>query len=145
MTRCVDAHTEAKFAAQSFEAVDACFGLIAEAEVFAFVQLGDVQGLLEDFCGEGARGHVGEFGGEGNDQDCVDACFCEQLQFLRKRCDERLNRFGPYYSRRVGIEGDGDGWDVQGACLGYDFGDNPLMSVVDTVEVADGGDGWTEV
>ena len=38
--RGVDADAEAEFTAQHFEAVDACFGLVAEVKVFAFVQLG---------------------------------------------------------------------------------------------------------
>jgi len=52
--RRVDADTEAEFAAEHLEAVDAGFGLIAEVKVFAFVQLGYMQNLLEHVCGEAA-------------------------------------------------------------------------------------------
>lgn len=52
--RRVDADAEAELAAKGFEAVDACFRLIAEAEVLAFVQLRDVQHFLQYIGGEGA-------------------------------------------------------------------------------------------
>src|ERR1700733_2957397 len=145
MAGCIDAHAKAEFAAQSFEAFNACLGLIAEAEVFSFVQLGDVQSLLEDFGCEAAGGHAREFGREGNDEDRVETCFGEQMQFLGKRRDERLSRFRANNSRRVRIEGDGYRADAEKACLRYYFGDNPLMSAVNAVEVADSGNGWAEV
>jgi hypothetical protein len=43
------------------------------------------------------------------------------------------------------VEGDSHGPDAEGAGTGDDLGDDPLMAAMDTVEVADGGDGWTEV
>jgi len=51
---CVDADAEAEFAAEHLEAVDAGFGLIAEVKVFAFVELGYMQSLLQHVRGEGA-------------------------------------------------------------------------------------------
>ena len=88
--RGVDADGEAEFAAEGFEAVDACFGLVAEAEVFAFVQLGDVEGLLEDVGGEVARGGAGELGGEGQDEEGVDAGGGEEFELFGERGDEGL-------------------------------------------------------
>ena len=65
--RRVDADPEAEFAAQHFEAVDACFGLIAEVKVFAFVQLSYMQNPLQNVCGEAAGGRSRELFGEGQD------------------------------------------------------------------------------
>ena len=48
----VDVDGEAELIAEGFEAVDAGFGLIAEAEVLSFVQLLDVECVLEDLFGE---------------------------------------------------------------------------------------------
>ncbi len=54
----VDLAGEAEFAAQGFEIVYVSFGVVAEAEVFSFVEFDDVEGLLEDFGGEGSGGHL---------------------------------------------------------------------------------------
>jgi len=43
------------------------------------------------------------------------------------------------------VEGDGDGPGAERAGAGDDLGDDPLMAAMDAIEVADGGDGWTEV
>src|ERR1700735_3872895 len=48
--RPVNANGEAKLTAESFEAFNACLGLIAEAKIFTFVQLGYVQDSLEHVC-----------------------------------------------------------------------------------------------
>ena len=82
--RGVDADGEAEFAAERFEAVDAGLGLIAEAEVFAFVQLGDVEGLLQNIGGEGARRHARELAGEGQDEQRIDAGGGEEFELLRR-------------------------------------------------------------
>ena len=44
--------------AQGFEVVDVSFGVVAEAEVFSFVELDDVEVLVEDSGGELAGGHL---------------------------------------------------------------------------------------
>ena len=66
-------HGEAEFAAKGFQAVDVGLGVIAETEVFSFVEFDDVQGVLQDVGGEGPGGHLREFFGEGQDEDGVDA------------------------------------------------------------------------
>jgi len=86
----VDANTEAEFAAQHLEAVDACFGPIAEVKVFAFVQLGYMQNLLQHFCGEAAGGRSRELFGEGQDENGVDAGCGEQFELFVEWGDERL-------------------------------------------------------
>jgi hypothetical protein len=43
------------------------------------------------------------------------------------------------------IKGDRDGFYAKGAGTRDGLGDDPLMAAMDTVEVADGGDGWAEV
>ena len=80
----VDDDAEAKFAAECFEAFDACLRLIAETEIFAFVQFGDVEAVSEHLGGEGAGRDAGEFAGEGKDESGVDAGGCEKLEFLRR-------------------------------------------------------------
>jgi len=71
--RRIDADAEAELAAQHLEAVDACFGLIAEVKVFAFVQFGYMQSPLEHVCGEAAGRHSRELLGKGQDENRVDA------------------------------------------------------------------------
>jgi len=44
----VDGDAEAECAAEGFETADACFGVVAEAEVFTFVDLGDVEFVDQD-------------------------------------------------------------------------------------------------
>jgi len=141
----VDADGEAKLVAEGFEAVDAGLGLVAETEVFAFVQLGDVQGLLQDLGGEDAGGHVREFDGEGQDEDSVDTGCGEEFELLHERGDEGLAGFGADDAGRVRVEGDGDGDEAEGAGAGDDLGDDPLVAAMHTVEVADGGDRRAEV
>lgn len=114
--RSVDADGEAEFGAEGREGVDAALGLVAEAEVFAFVELGDVEGLLEDFGGEGAGGGAGELGGEGEDEDGVDAGGGEELDFAVQGGDKGLGGFGAEDADGVGVEGDSDGADA--ACAG---------------------------
>lgn len=83
----VDADFEVQLMTKSFEAFDVGFGLVTEAEVFAFVKLGDVEGLLEDFGGEGAGGLAREVGGEGKDEESVEAGGFEERELLREGCD----------------------------------------------------------
>ena len=54
-------------------------------------------------------------------------------------------RFGAEDAGGMGVEGDGDGWNAEGAGACDDLGDDPLVAAMDAVEVADGGDGWAEV
>ena len=142
--RGVDADGEAEFGAEGGEGVDAAFGLVAEAEVFAFVELGDVEGLLEDFGGEGAGGGAGELGGEGEDEDGIDAGGGEELDLAMQGGDEGLGGFGAEDAYGVGVEGDGDGTDAERAGSGDYFGDDPAVAGVDAIEVADGGYGGAE-
>ena len=71
--RSVDADFEVQLLDKVFEAFDVGLGLIAEAEVFAFVEFGDVQGLLQDVGGEGTSRHLRELFGEGQDEYNIDA------------------------------------------------------------------------
>jgi hypothetical protein len=52
VTRRVDVYGEAELFAEGFERVDAGFGLVAEAKVFSFVQLFDVEGVAKDLFSE---------------------------------------------------------------------------------------------
>src|ERR1039458_8419577 len=58
----VDGDAEAEFLAEGFEAADAGLGVVAEAEVFAFVDLGGVEGVDEDAGDEVAGGEGGGVG-----------------------------------------------------------------------------------
>ena len=48
----IDLAGEAEFAAKGFQIVDVALGVVAEAEVFSFVEFDDVEGVVEDFGGE---------------------------------------------------------------------------------------------
>jgi len=71
--RRVDADAEAQFAAECFETLDASLRVMAEAEVFAFMEFGDVQGLLQDAGSEGTGRHLRELFGEGQDEYDIDS------------------------------------------------------------------------
>ena len=45
----------------------------------------------------------------------------------------------------MGFEGDGDGFFAEGLRAGDDLFDDPEVAAMDSVEVADGGDGGAEV
>ena len=83
----VDPAGEAEFAAEGFEIVHVAFGVVAEAEVFSFVEFDDVEGFVEDFSGEGSGGHLREIFGEGNDDDCVESGSGEELELFGERGD----------------------------------------------------------
>ncbi len=136
----VDDDAESEFAAEGFEAVDTGLGVVAEAEVFAFVDLGGVDGVDEDVLGEFAGVHVAEGVGEGKDESCVDAGGGEEFELAGKRGDEPLRVFRAEDAGGVRIEGDGEGLSAEEAGAGADFGDDSLMAEVHAVEVADGGD-----
>ena len=143
--RGVDANGEAEFVTERFEAVDAGFGLVPKAEVFAFVKLGDVEGLLENVSSEVVSSGLRELGGKGQDEQGVDAGGGEECDLFRERSDKGLAGFRADDAGRVRVEGDGDGGEAERASTGDDFGDDPLMAEVDAVKVADGGYGRAEV
>ena len=89
--RSVDADLEVQLATEGFEAFDVGLGLVTEAEVFAFVKLGYVEGLLEDFGGEGAGGLAREIGGKGKEEQSVDARGFEKFELLREGSDHRAD------------------------------------------------------
>ena len=59
---------------------DAGLGVVAEAEVFALVDLGDVEGVDEDVGDEVAGMQVAELVGEGEDEGGVDAGGGEEFE-----------------------------------------------------------------
>ena len=138
--RGVDGDGEAEFAAEGFEAVDACLGVVAEAEVFALVDLGGVDGVDQDFRREVSRVHVTECVGEGEDEGGVDASGGEEFELTVERGDEGEGRFGAEDPGGVGVEGDSEGLSAEEAGAFDDFGDHSLMAEVHSVEVANGGD-----
>ena len=113
---------------------------MAEAEVFAFVDLGGVDGVAEDGGGEIARGHVAEGFGEGEDEGGVEASGGEEFELAGEWGEERVRVVRAEDSGGVGVEGDGQGLAGEGAGAGDDFGDDGAMAEVDAVEVADSGD-----
>jgi hypothetical protein len=73
---CIYDYVEAELLAQGFEAGwtgDARLGLVAEAKVFALVDLGGVNCFDQDLGGEIPRMHVTHLVAEGKDQGAVDA------------------------------------------------------------------------
>ena len=118
---------------------------MAKAEVFSFVEFDDVEGLVEDFGSEGPGGHLREVFGEGNDDDCVEAGGGKELEFFGEWGDEREDGFGTEGAGGVGLEGDRHGFCAESAGAVYDFFDDPQVAAMDSVEVADGGDGGAEV
>ena len=77
-----------------------------------------MEGLLEDFGGEGAGGGAGELGGEWEDEDGVDAGGGEELDFAVQGGDEGLGGFGAEDADGVRVEGDSDGADAECAGAG---------------------------
>ncbi len=145
--RRVDADGEAEFAAEGFEVVDAGLGLVAEAEVLAFVELVDADAVAEEILGEGAGGHAREVVREGQDDDGVEAGGAEEFEFLGEWGDEGQVGFGAEDAGGVWVEGDGYGGDAESASAVDDLGNDPLVAEMNAVEVADGGDarapvGW---
>ena len=140
---------EAEFLAEDFEAVDAGFSLVAEAEVFALVDLADAAAFAEDLLGELAGGEAGEFGCEGEQEGGVDAGLGEEVEFLGGGGDEGVGGVGAEDADGVGVEGDGEGFEGlsllrKRAGAGEDLVDDPAVAAVDAVEVADGGDDGAE-
>ena len=131
--------------AQGFEVVDVSFGVVAEAEVFSFVEFGDVESFVEDFSGEGSGGHLRELFGEGNDDDCVESGSGEELEFFGERGDEGEGGFGTEDARGMGFERDCYRWNAKFAGAGDDLFNDPLMATMHAIEVADGGDGGAVV
>ena len=89
--RGVDADFEVQLLAKGFETFDVGLGLVAEAEVFAFVKLVYVKSLLQDFGGEGTGGLAGEIGGERKEKQGIEAGGFEKFEFLRKGGDHRTH------------------------------------------------------
>ena len=88
--RGVDGDGEAEFAAEGFEAVDAGLGLVAEAEVLAFVDLVDVEQLQRRSVAKSRAVMREKSRGEGQDDDGVDAGGGEEFEFLGEWGDEGL-------------------------------------------------------
>src|SRR5579875_712907 len=145
MARIVETDGEAQLAAQRGKAFDTCFCLVAEAKVFAFVKLLNMQRVAKNGGDELARGVACKFRRKGEDEQRVESRGGEQTDLFRKRRDERLARFGADDAGRMRVEGDGDGCDAECARAGDDLGDNPLVAAMYAVEVADSGDGGAEV
>ena len=89
---------------------------MAEAEVISFVDLDGVQAVCGDSGGERLGGHLRELFGEGEDDHCVEARGCEQIEALGDRGDELEAGFGAKDAGGVGIEGDRDGFCAEGPC-----------------------------
>jgi len=143
----VDGDAEAEFLAEGFQAgvsslgaAGAGLGVVAEAEVFALVDLGDVEGVDEDVGDEIAGRHVAELVGEGEDEGGVEAGVGEEFEAAMERGDEGKRRFGTEDAGGVRVEGDSEGPAAEEARVGQDFGDDRLMAQMHAVEVADGGD-----
>ncbi len=116
-------------------------GVVAEAEVFSLVDLGDVEGVAEDGLGEVVGGGVAEGVGEGEDEGGVEAGGGEEFELAGEWGDEGEGLSGAEDVGGVGVEGDGEGAAAEEARAGDDLGDDGLVAEVDAVEVADGGDG----
>ena len=83
--RGVYGNAEAEFMAKGLQAVDACLGVVAEAEVFALVYFGGVDGVDENVSCEVAGVHVTELIGEGEDEAGVDAGGGKEFEFAMER------------------------------------------------------------
>ena len=139
----VDGDAEAEFAAEGFEAGgtgDAGLGVVAEAEVFALVDFGDVEGVDEDAGDEVAGMQVAELVGEGKDEGGVDAGVGEELELAGERGEKCEWCFGAEDAGGVRIEGDGEGKAAEKAGAFDHLGNDALVAEVHAVEVADGGD-----
>src|SRR5271170_5829588 len=99
-----------------------------------------MKSLLQYVRGEGAGRHPRKLLGEGKYEDRVDACCGQELKFFGERGDERLARFRPDDAGRMWIEGDRDRALTKRASPRDNLGDDPLMTAMHAVEVADGGD-----
>lgn len=132
---------EAELGGKGFEGVDAGLGAASEAEVFALVELDDVELLAQDLLGELLGAHAGEVAVEGENEDLVDAGLGEEIEFLLAGGDELGALAGADGAGGVGVEGDDEGAKAGGACACEDVFDDPAMAAVDAIEVADGGDG----
>ena len=143
--RGVGLNGEAEFLAEGFQAVYAGFCLVAEAEVFALVDLADAAAFAEDLLGELAGGEVGELRREGEEEGGVDAGVGEEVELLGGGGDEGVGGFRAEDADGVGVEGDGEGFQPEGMGAGEDLVDDPAVAAVNAVEVADGGDDGAEV
>lgn len=138
--RFVGADGEAEVLAKLGEAGDVGFGLMTEAESFAFVDFDGMEGVAQDGLGEVAGRPTAEVVGEGKDEDEVETGSGEELQLFSQRRDERKARGGVEDVRGVGIEGDGYGLGVEGEGALQHGLDDHTVATVNAVKVADGDD-----
>ena len=138
---------EAEFLTEAAEVGDVGFGVVAEAEGFAFVDFYGVECVGQDRLGEVVGGPEAEVGVEGKDEDEVEAGGGEEGQLFGEWGDEGKAWAVVKDVGGVGVEGDGGGADRFPGCgaeffgAGDDRGDDGAVAAVDAVEVADGDDG----
>ena len=135
----VAADAEAEFVAESFEGVDAGLGAVAEAEVFAFVELDDVE-FAAGYLREVRADIVASSSVKGRTRMASMPVAARSSSFCAQRGDERRavgRRTRAGWGSKVMAR---ERWP-SGACARDDLGDDPLVAAVDAVEVADGGDG----
>jgi hypothetical protein len=116
--RGVDGDAEVEGAAEFGEGGDVGLGVVAEAEVFALVDLGDVEGVAQDGLREVVGGGVAESFGEGQDEGGVEAGGGEEFELAWERGDEGEGLRGAEDAGGVGVEGDGEGLAAEEARAG---------------------------
>ena len=119
--------------------------LVAEAKVVSLVDFDGVKTVAQHRGDEGLSGHFAEFVGEGKDEHGVDSRGLKQVEAFGHGGDELGRSLGPKDARRVRIEGDRDGLCSEFSRAVLDLRQQPLVAAMDSVEVADAGDGGAEV
>src|SRR5215472_3008625 len=141
----MDGEGKAEPLAEAGQFGDTGFGLVAEAEVAALVKAGDTQGVAQDPLDELAGGEAGKGLVELEDDDGVDSCFGQQGDAVFHRGEQAGGRFRTEKLLRVRVKGDGNRFHAAPPGVCDNGAEDLAVAKVDSVEVADGGDGGAEV
>jgi hypothetical protein len=137
----MDLESEAELGGKVEEFSDASLGVVAEAEVTAFVKAEQAEGVVEDGADKFAGREAGQRRIEGQYEHGVDAGEREQAKAFVERREQSRGLGGPEELFWMWLEGDGDGASSKGAGIGSGGREDLPVAEVDSVEVADGGDG----
>ena len=132
-----DVDLEAEFCAEAGEGVGVAAALASEREVFADDEAFELE-FFDEHADEVAGFGLGEFGGEADGGDGVEAGFEEEREAVFEAGDVFEGEVAAEHFAGVWVEGDCAGGEVVSAGACDHFTDHGLVSAVDAVEDADG-------
>ncbi len=129
---------EVESLAHGHEEGDVALAVAAEPVVRPYDPGASPDLFVEDALDEIIGGHLGEGDGELDNDEDIDACRLDELDFLLVEGDEGRSISGRKHLDGMGIEGHHQGLAADGAGQVPDQVKDPHVPHVDTVKVADG-------